>query len=249
MTLLHSTRAPVRFEPPGQPNGGGTEDKAKAYFLKTPTKMDKAAYRRALAAAGAVPAPRDEMRKMLREGVEAIFATGDTVERDQWLGVLDAVADAEALQEVGSPDGEQPSPEALDALQARLEELGRVVRRTYPPYAQRFADNIFFAEVARVMAVRHFVTDWEGFGAAMPRGSDGFMTDGAMEIIPDDHMAAIDERLADLMALSETDAKNSDSPSPGDSSPMNSAAASTEPQPSPPSAATAGTSNASAGST
>ena len=249
MGLLQSARAPVRFEPPEPPGGDGPEEVRKAYFLKTPTKMDKAAYRRALAAAGAVPAPRDEMRKMLREGVEAIFATGDPVERDQWLGVLDAVADAEALQEAENPEGERRSPAALDELQARLEELGRVVRRTYPPYAQRFADNVYFAEVARVMAVRHFVTDWEGFGAAMPRGSDGFMTDGAMEIIPDDHMVAIDERLADLMALSETDAKNSGSPSHGDSSPKNSAAASTEPQPSPPSAAMDGTSNASAGST
>jgi len=210
----------VRFTPKGEAG-----DNPPVYAIAVPTLMQRAAFRRDVAAAGARYPGQDEMFVALREGVRA------AVEDDAQPALLETLDAAEAAGAGLAEDAE---------LARDMAGIEAAMRRHHPPYAALEAERAYWLSVAPIVAARHFLRGWEGVAAPFRRQA-GLVPEDLLAELPDAHVEAIGWEAISLMSPSRAQAKNSASPSPSPSDPQTSPA-----EPSRPTAAPDGNSSASA---
>jgi hypothetical protein len=210
----------VRFTPPGEQG-----ESPPVYVITAPTLMQRAAFRRDVAAAGARYPGQDEMFRALREGIRA------AVEEDAQPALLEKLDAAEAAGSGLAEDAE---------LARDLAEIETAMRRHHPPYAALEAERAYWLSIAPIVAARHFLRGWEGVEAPFRR-QNGLVPEDLLAQLPDATVEAIGWEAIALMSPSRVQAKNSASPSPSPSDPATSPA-----EPSPPTAVPDGSSSASA---
>lgn len=195
--LPTSTKTVDRYIPPFYEG----QDDAPVYLLRTPSLIERAAFRRDLRAAGATYSSDEDLFEALREGVRAI----DPVNRDELLADVDAIAESG----IENASGE---------LRARVGEIMRQVRAFYPRFAGLEGDREYFMQVMPIVACRHFLLGWENLDAPFER-KNGLTSDHCLQQLPDRDLYAVGFHALSLMNVSETERKNSESRSPSASSP------------------------------
>lgn len=209
----------IRFTPSGEGDG------APVYVIAVPTLMQRAGFRRDVAAAGARYPGQDEMFEALREGVRS------AVEDDAQPALLETLDAAQAAAEGLAEDAE---------LVRDMAAIETAMRRHHPPYAALEAERAYWLAVAPIVAARHFLRGWQGVAAPFRRVG-GLAPEELLAELPDGHVEAVGWEAIALMSPSRVQAKNSASPSPSPSARPTSPA-----EPSPATADPAGTSSASA---
>ena len=209
----------VRFTPPGEHGEG-----PPVYIIAAPTLMQRAAFRRDVAAAGARYPGQDELFRALRDGVRV------AVEEEAQPALLESLDAAEAAGAGLAEDAE---------LARDLAAIESAMRRHHPPYAALEAERTYWLSVAPIVAARHFLRGWEGVAARFER-RNGLVPEEVLAGISDAHVEAIGWEAIALMSPSRAQAKNSASPSPSPSDQPTSPA-----EPSPATAAPDGSSLAS----
>lgn len=194
MALLLSAREPIRHKPAGSQT---------AYLLQPPTPYSWAAMRRAVRARGAVQHSAWDMARVARDGVAALLAGPDNAaDLAARLADLDAYVTAlDGVSAAGAP------PEAMTEFAARLAryaEIATLVRRAWPPFAELEADNEYHAEIQAIEAVR-----------AHQIGAGGRVTDDELAAIPQRDLYDLWRAILEARAPTDTERKNSGSPSPG----------------------------------
>ncbi len=212
--MLNGTQ-PVPYTPPGQDDV--PEGQRVAYRLRVPSYYDRAAFRRACVARGAVFHPSARVFASARDGIAAILPDADDPDRTHAEEVLAA---AEAVEGIGEPLDDEMAGEA-----ARLEDI---LRQQWEPYARLLADRAHWLEIAPFEATRMFVDGWENIDLPFRRGLDGVPPD-LLDALPREHIVLVGFEVMAMMRPTEQEAKNSESPSSSQSSTKTSTAAKTPP--------------------
>ncbi len=192
--------AVTEVTPPGQDDQA--EGERAVYSFRPPTVYTRAAYRAALARAGLVYHDPVALLAVMREGLEAIFE-GDPGELDAHRALLERYA-AELADEALTPETGR-----------LVGELELILRRHYPAFADRMADNELFVELAPVEAFRQFVTAWRGVEVAFRAGPDGVPKE-LLEGLPIEHVQHVAGVILGVEQPSPSAEKNSELPSTGD---------------------------------
>lgn len=239
MALVVTTRSPVRYVPDGQDRL--PEGERVAYLLRVPSRLDRARFRREVRALGARAVGQAELRDAARSAVGAMLPDdADAGVRAERLAAIDESADAwsrffrrhDAQRERRSlgvdPAEDEARREAVEAEEdaaaiRTFDELIDLLRRHSPAVAALLADIDYWQDVSALVAVRLFLEGWENRAADFRRGADGLLPEDLLNGIPEADLRGLDGKIGELMRLSEAEAKNSASPSPGSSSPASSA--------------------------
>lgn len=231
MSLMISTAEPFRFVPNDQlalPEG-----ERIAYLLAVPSPYSWAALERAIKSIGAVQHGTQKQFRILADGVRALLAGDELADlRERYLAEIEGY-----LAQLETARGRRDlTAEELKALVAetaehalRIDEIATRVRRGYAQYAELEADNEFFLNALCIETARAFLVGWENIPADFARGPDG-VSDNLLRYIPEEHWWPIRGKVYELRFPTETQRKNSRSPSPGASAPTPSSTASTTPK-------------------
>lgn len=222
--MTTTTNKPHRLTP--QDQEGKPDAERIAYLVAPPTPYTRAQYRRAVRAKGGVAWTDLDLLTTARAGLVEIGGDNGALE------ILDAYREAlevrvEALIAARRQGQDLADVPQVDAeLAAKANAATDVVRRHYPPFAEREADVEFFDAVSRIEATRVFVVGWENVDAACARDQGG-LTDAALAHVPELHMAEIRAFVVDAETPSDAAGNGSASPSPGGCAPTSSPAART----------------------
>lgn len=212
-----------------------------AYRLRVPSVWDRTRYRGALGAHGVRSHSVVPMLDAMAQGVRAIYGDADSAAKDAHLDVIaqyraEAVALGQRLLDgsidVASEEGRAAFTESMGRqqdLDQALADVAEIVAQGYPPYAQMRADNASFALGRGVVAAQMFLVGWENVPRPFAR-TDAGVPEALLAQLPEHHLIAIGAEVERLMAPTEPEAKNSDSPSSTGPSLMDSTAASTSDQ-------------------
>lgn len=216
------------------------------YRIRVPSKRDRIRFQHALTASGV----RQHSDAKLLGRVQAVLraleaeapeeAASGLAAVEAWIAARD-VADllpvevrqaalvAAFMARSGfawSPEGlDERDPEEASAIlalveaAARLGEVEAAVASGDDRFARMVADNEAWRPLYNMTAAAMFLAGWDGLDAPFRRGRDG-VPDELLEALPDAHVGAIGDRVAELIALAENDAKNSPSPSSGAEPPI-----------------------------
>lgn len=167
------------------PDGDG----GPVYLIATPTLLQRAAWRRDVAAAGARYPSDDELHRAIVADVTDAAPSN----LDELLASLEAVRDVPA---------DERDPDDI----ARYQAVVGMARRVGGQYARLEADRGYWADVAPLVAVRTFLVGWEGLAVRFSRD--------LVDEIPETHQRVVGWAAIDRMRLSEDARKNFASPSP-----------------------------------
>lgn len=246
MAKLLNPKEPVRFSPSDQLRKNAEdvyvipEDQQITYLLKVPTHWDRVELRKALATKGARQHGRLGLLVGLRKSLEDIFDVidPDGALRPSLLARIDDVANEMTALfadiKAGKYQGEDDELakefaarwSAVSDAYSDLEELRRLVAANVPRFAAMLADDEVFDDIFALVTAQKFVIGWENRDAAFKRDATGMHPD-SLDTIPPSHIAEIGAKIAELLKPTETEAKNSVSPSLTSSSQGTSTAAST----------------------
>ncbi|MGE5515083.1 MAG: hypothetical protein ACM31D_04605 [Bacteroidota bacterium] len=214
----------VPFTPPGQDHLA--EGKRIRYHLKVPAVHERPGLKRAvLSAGGRLHAPLT-LWQACQAALVAVY--GDDIP-ETFTAVMSEVKDAGqaaaesylALPEANGPEARAVFTEAAMRYQASMAVFA-VVANEVAPFSQQLADmladNAVYHDIVGVAASRLFLTGWDNLSQPFKRGPKG-VPDDLLAVIPPHHIPAIGHELERLMAPTEPEAGNSDSPSPGPSEP------------------------------
>ncbi|MGE0650260.1 MAG: hypothetical protein AB7P12_00715 [Alphaproteobacteria bacterium] len=235
MTMILDPNQTCRFMPPGEE--AKAEDRRTVYLLKAPTVWDRIALKRALGARGARQHSALAMCAALSDGVRAIYGEDVTEQGAGILTRIDALreeiesfgrrvlADGFDLEDPAERQAFTESVEHQAELNAELTAVSDIVAQGYPRYARMLSDNEAYELIHALEAARLFLAGWENGPGAFRRDPDG-VPEPTLAVIPPHHLLGIGAEVARLMRPTETESKNSDSPSSSGSRPAASTAAS-----------------------
>jgi hypothetical protein len=202
----------------------GVGDKAKTYLLRTPSVMDRARYRRAIAEAGARRSGPVGLLDALSRSVASLMAESDDDVRGAVLAKIAAYREKLAAYAEAARDGEydtddgkaRAATDLLDLVKSgeALRAIEDAARGGDPKYAAQCADDEAYFGFAGVVGARMFLVGWTGFDGDVARGPEG-ATEATLAKIPEGHFPAIGLKLETMLNLSETQRKNSVSPPAG----------------------------------
>lgn len=195
--LAYSAQAKTRAEENGEDLS--RFDAPPRYTVSVPTVMERAAFRRDLAATGARFHDEPAMLRTLRKLVRDAFDEGDA-EAERLVGLIDAYEDP--------PDGIVP-----DDLRAEVARLEEVIRSASPEYAGMAAARAHWLEVAPILACRHFLKSRENPSHTFRR-QGGLVSEAELATIPEGEMFEVGFRILQIMQPTGGQEKNSASPSP-----------------------------------
>jgi hypothetical protein len=177
-----SAKDTFRLEPDGE---GGP-----AYLIKTPTFLERAAWRRDVAAAGARYPGDVALFQALKDDLKAVGPDNlaDLIGMVDEVAVLDR---AERTPEVMAP---------LDPIVAMVRALGGA-------YARLEGEQAFWLDVAPYQAARRFLVGAVG-AAVTVKQAFGTVSEATLNALPANHVTAIGWKAIDLMTLTGTAAKN-----------------------------------------
>ncbi|WP_142847231.1 hypothetical protein [Telmatospirillum sp. J64-1] len=214
-------KQPVSLVPMGEE--AKPEQERRTYLLRVPGLSDRAALQRAVRLAGGRQHPPLAMLAALRRGMEEIYGDprdeSEAAAKSNLLALIDA--DEEALRVVWetakdqSEDGRAAFVEALAALsraEAELLPLSNMIEQAYRPYAEMRADNEAYNGIYSIEAARLLLDGWENGPAEFRRGRTG-VPDDLLARIPEMHLLQIGAKVQEMLRVSDTEAKNSVSPS------------------------------------
>jgi hypothetical protein len=210
-TLPISSRETVPYTPESRCDGEGKPlPGAPVYLVKVASLIERAQWRRDVAALGARYPGNDEIYRALRQAVAAAGPGNEAA-------LLEALDRLEAAGAVAEDDPDL-------ALANRAAD---VLRPVCPPLAELFAQRAFWAEVAPLQAARRFLRGWSVDGAEreLPQ-SLGLIREDALARLPPGHADAVGWKAISLMRPTEAQEKNSASPSGSATSPRPTGAAS-----------------------
>lgn len=184
-------------------------DADTTYLIATPSLLERAAYRRELAGAGAVYPSDAELLDAVRDDLRAV----DPVNLGALLETLDLF--------------EAQGADAADDVKADVLEMEGLVLPLGGRYSAARAARQHFLEVAPIIAARRFLLGVEGEDAAsVPFKRVGQQTsDETLEALPPGHLMLIWLRAVARMQTTDEQKKASVSPSPSPTSPPRSKAA------------------------
>ncbi len=221
MALPLSARRTVRFVPSGF---DADDPKAPAYHLAVATHLLRAEFRQACAAAG-LRYPNDaQLFAAQRAAISAAGASN--------------AGDLLALVEAGEAKSADPELELPDGTLERLAALQSVLIEQDEAYARLIASRVRFASLMPLVAARMCLRGWENVtdadGKPVPfrRGPQG-VPDDDLEHVPESQLHELGAKAVALMTVSETQAKNSASPSRSPGTPGHSETASSPPMAAP----------------
>jgi hypothetical protein len=167
----------------------------RTYFINTPTRQRRAAFRRAITSAGIFVHPIGEIVDAVRGVIDLVQPS----EADSLLALCDRVAADNGLN--------------MDAIDGKnWSELAQSIGKVSPDVARMLADNNYYNAMAPLVAASFFLTGWENLPFAFRRGLDGLVPGDLLEQIEDGDLAEIWLKILVLMAPSRADEKNSASP-------------------------------------
>lgn len=164
---------------------------------------------------------QEEIRETLKEGVLAVL---DGERQTQAFAVVVALEDAIALYQraeanvpPGAVNGNVPEEakqarEALGAAVIAALKVQRVVSRRYDPLKELLAAEETRTGTYIELRVLLGVRDWRGLTLPCTRAGDR-LTPAAMNAIPDGDLIRINNRVAELSELTDSDVGESVSPS------------------------------------
>lgn len=215
------------------------ERAGKALLFKVPTVVDGPLYERAVIAAGGKRWSLTQRIHALADGVNAILEGEEhAAER------LPIVAELQALElQAAEVIAQARTVQGLDDEQrvswlvrlseiessARLAEIEAVVAPRYPRYNALLADNQVYSMIRGIAAAKLFLVGWEGIKAPVERTLEG-VSESTLAHIPRRRFAEIGAFVDGMLAPTEDEAGNSESPSPGLSAATTSTAASKPPR-------------------
>jgi hypothetical protein len=179
-------------------SGLSVPDGVPVYLVKPATPLEKARWRRAIAAEGARFIGPPEVRREVRR---ALFQVKPN-DAAEWLALLDR-ADAE---------------EAVSSEDVRLlDVLLTATMRASTNVAELVAAQRYWYEVAPVIAAQHFCRGW-ALGPRVAGGDplparDGVLDEPALALLPEADLMEVGWKAIALMRPSEEQEKNSASPS------------------------------------
>lgn len=235
MPILQDPKTPIRFTPYEQmllP-----EAERITYLLKPADIWSRANLRRMVSAKGGRRVGQMDVLLALREGVEQIFSASVSDRKAALLEQIDeAIAGLTDLSrkvmsgeyDPRTADGLQGLTTATRSQIAKLAALGEVsdvVMRASPRYAKLVADKETYELVRGFCSAQLFLVGWENGPAPFARGGTG-VPDDLLLLLSDDHLVEIGAEVDRLLHPTETERKNSDSPSLGAETPAPSTAAS-----------------------
>lgn len=173
-------------------SGGATFD------LAVPSRLQRAAFRRDLAATGARYPSDAELRQAMRDGIEALVA------EDQRAELLEAVDQLEA-------------GDSSDQVRERIEALERVLVKRFAPYGDLLAARGHWLEVAPIVACQHFLRGWDGLALPFASRAGLVPPDLLDQALSDEQIVSVGLKILSLMSPGKDQEKNSASPSPSPS--------------------------------
>lgn len=230
--MITSAKQKVRFTPRDLCDENGKPlDGAPVYFIKAPTPVSRAEWRRALSDAGARQVTRSDLVTTLKRGIKEIVEAEQQEELLAFVDEFEAVGNEvdeiyARLRQMSPKDAEEGTPELIEAVARQHEMTGKMddiesqMRRMYPPYARKLSEQTFWLETAPIMACHLFLAGWENVDAEFKRGY--IVPDEVMMHIPRDHIAEIGWHAITLTSAAGQ-AKNSVGPSSSASKPKRSA--------------------------
>jgi hypothetical protein len=204
-------------------------DAAPTFTLRAATTRDKRYHRRLQIEAGLAYHSNETLRAELLAGLSELWSP-EAVE--QHVPVIKAyweAADDFALQAKDDPSLTfEYDPEIV----AAIADLSKQVVRSWPRYREMIADNVEFDDLMTVLMVAAYVKGWTGIEPA-PRLAGGYVTFASAEELRDAVQAfekkhGIPEGGAWMelfiacsrrLNLDQEEAKNSESPSPSETTP------------------------------
>lgn len=239
MAKLLSPAQPAELTTPAQLLA--PEERRRVFLLRVPTVYDRAILRRAIAMRSGRSHSQMEMLLALKRGIETLLSgEADAAARGNLTAQVDtAVQLLMAWWEsdlTGANDGEEGAAardEAWRSAQEQIKALGEIaelVRDADPNYAAMDADNQVYRSIQGLEAARLFLVGWRNGPAPFARDPVRGVPENLLALIDDYDLLAIGEKVVEMMAPTETERKNSASPSPGNSTETPSPAASTTDQ-------------------
>jgi hypothetical protein len=147
---------------------------APVYQLAVLSERERLGWQRDLLASGAQLMTDEDLRGVLRDGVQALL---DGSARAEAEALLDRWPELQRLGPEAMPEDERRD------LARQMETLEAAVRRHFPPYAEALANRIHWWGMARLLAFEHAVRGWEGL--AVPFAARlGRVTRDAQEGVP-----------------------------------------------------------------
>ncbi|MGE0716407.1 MAG: hypothetical protein AB7P02_13280 [Alphaproteobacteria bacterium] len=218
--MLLDPKVPHRWVPPDQllrPEG-----QQVAYLLQVPRHLDRVAYARGLAEAGARRVGYADLARLMARGIEEALAPIDPETADAARRAVAAyLAEVERWGEVvraADPEAEA-GRRAIEEAMERLARAGGIMRpledelaELYAPYRRARGDFAVYGRVRGLVAARLMLRGWENVSAAFRRRVDGLPPD-LLEVIPDGHLAGIGIEFDRLLTVTEDQARNFASPS------------------------------------
>jgi hypothetical protein len=224
-SLPLSTRDLVRFTPPDREG----QDDAPVYLLAVPTYRDVIKWRHAVRAEGAQYPGDGEMLSCLRAAVTALVSAD---EQGSWFETLDQY---------------EAATEKTDDLNKELNGIADSLKAYWPEISQLIAARGFYLELAPLIAAQMFLRGWENVAPKFERRG-GLVPEALLDKIGRSDAALIGFRAIALMEPTETQSKNSASPSRSASSPPAIAAVPTQPTAAPDGASAENSTNGTLGS-
>lgn len=169
-----------------QPDG----EAGPTYLIKTPSFLERAAWRREVASAGARYPGDAALFQALKDDLKAVGPEN--------LSELLARVD-----EVATMDREERTADVMQAITPVID----MVRRLGGDYARLEAERSHWVEIAPYVAAQRFLVGVEG-GEVPVKPTQGGLDVATLAALPQDHVLACGWRAVDLMTLSRAAAKN-----------------------------------------
>jgi len=218
-----STKDLVRFTPDALKD----REDAPVFLLKVPTMRENMAFTRVLLEEGLTYPSDVEYVETLRGAIIECVADDEQPALlqivDEFEGAIEAAKDR--------PIGED-APEQGDLME-HVNKIVSTLRPHYPPLAQIIANRVYFVQMAPYVRTQMFLMKIDGDGAPALKRNFGRLNDDVVNAIEkrygDGTIAAIGNRIVELMQPTETEKKNSPSPPPSPPDPEISTEASEPP--------------------
>ncbi len=215
MTILLNPAEPVRFVAPGQEKT--PEAERIVYLLKAPTVWDRIAHERALSERGI---RRHTVLDLLTRARHVAGKALEARPGSARQSVLQGLDDYEAALRKLAASGHLPEKAQMAAVDALLQietamaGVFDLIAHHDPVFATMRADNLVYAEASGIAAAQRFLTGWQNLPLAFSATAEGI--DPALLLrLPREHVIAIGREVERLLLPSETERKNSFSPSSG----------------------------------
>lgn len=223
MGIVNNPKNSVRFVPAAQITR--PEDEQTAYYLRVPAVADRAAFRRAVTAAGGRAHSEFDLVACMADGVRSILTDPDDADtRDVLLAELEDMRQRMLDFNARVRSGElsfQRDPDELTRAYAEAFKPSPVVGqaedtiiRHYQRYADMCADRTVYGEIRGTVAGRMFLVGWEnvtgadGKQATFRRRGDGQVPDSVLSLVSTAHLIEIGARVEELLEPTETKLKN-----------------------------------------